>query len=70
MNTAAITQLRGEGVLRSMAENRRKHLMTLNGWPLEEMEEEAIRQGRPVSWIAQQAWKLAREQLRRMPAPP
>jgi uncharacterized small protein (TIGR04563 family) len=36
---------------------------------LKEIEHEAGRQDRSLSWIVQQAWKLARTDLRRMPSP-
>jgi len=34
---------------------------------LSEMQEEADRQERPLSWIMQQAWKLSRERIRTYP---
>ncbi len=35
---------------------------------LEEMQREARRQDRSLSWIVQQAWKLARGQMRKIPS--
>lgn len=35
---------------------------------LDEMQKEAIRQDRSLSWIVQQAWKVARSELRKMPS--
>jgi uncharacterized small protein (TIGR04563 family) len=35
---------------------------------LEEIQKEASRQDRSLSWIVQQAWKLARGDIRRMPS--
>ncbi len=35
---------------------------------LEEIQREANRQDRSISWIVQQAWKVARNDLRRMPS--
>jgi uncharacterized small protein (TIGR04563 family) len=35
---------------------------------LAETQKEAIRQDRSVSWIIQAAWRLARDEVRRMPA--
>lgn len=35
---------------------------------LRQMQEEAIRQDRSLSWIVQRAWRLARERIARMPA--
>jgi uncharacterized small protein (TIGR04563 family) len=37
---------------------------------LEEMQVEAERQDRSLSWILQQAWKIARGELRKIPGPP
>ncbi|MBN2359181.1 MAG: TIGR04563 family protein [Deltaproteobacteria bacterium] len=34
---------------------------------LDEMNHEAERQERPLSWIMQQAWKLARDQIAQYP---
>lgn len=36
---------------------------------LKEIETEAGRQDRSLSWIVQQAWKIARGDLRKMPSP-
>jgi len=36
---------------------------------LKEIEFEAQRQDRSLSWIVQQAWKIARTDLRKMPSP-
>jgi uncharacterized small protein (TIGR04563 family) len=36
---------------------------------LEEIQREATRQDRSLSWIVQQAWKVARAELRKMPSP-
>ena len=35
---------------------------------LEEIQHEAKRQDRSISWIVQQAWKVARQDIRRMPS--
>jgi uncharacterized small protein (TIGR04563 family) len=35
---------------------------------LEEIQREANRQDRSISWIVQQAWKVARADIRRMPS--
>ena len=35
---------------------------------LQEIQQEAIRQDRSLSWIVQQAWKLARERIMRVPS--
>jgi uncharacterized small protein (TIGR04563 family) len=36
---------------------------------LKEIEVEAQRQDRSLSWIVQQAWKIARSELRKIPSP-
>ncbi len=36
---------------------------------LREIEVEAQRQDRSLSWIVQQAWKIARSELRKIPSP-
>ena len=48
---------------------RRKKKVTLyfNAAMLAETQKEALRQDRSVSWIIQAAWRLAREEIRRMP---
>jgi uncharacterized small protein (TIGR04563 family) len=35
---------------------------------LDEIQREAMRQDRSLSWIVQQAWKVARTDIRRMPS--
>ncbi len=35
---------------------------------LEEIQREATRQDRSLSWIVQQAWKVARQDIRKMPS--
>jgi uncharacterized small protein (TIGR04563 family) len=35
---------------------------------LEEIQKEAMRQDRSLSWIVQKAWKIAREQIRKFPS--
>jgi uncharacterized small protein (TIGR04563 family) len=36
---------------------------------LAEIERESQRQDRSLSWIVQQAWKIARNDIKRMPSP-
>jgi uncharacterized small protein (TIGR04563 family) len=36
---------------------------------LSEIERESQRQDRSLSWIVQQAWKIARADIKRMPSP-
>lgn len=47
----------------------RKQSLYLSVEVLEEMRQEAWRQDRPISWIVQQAWRIARERVKRLPAP-
>lgn len=35
---------------------------------LEEIQKEALRQDRSLSWIVQQAWKISRTDIKRMPS--
>ncbi len=35
---------------------------------LEELQKESKRQDRSISWLIQQAWRLARAEMRRMPS--
>lgn len=45
----------------------RKQSMYMPADMLEELQREAARQDRSMSWLVQQAWKLARDQVRRLP---
>jgi uncharacterized small protein (TIGR04563 family) len=47
---------------------KRKVTLYFNSAMLSETQKEAIRQDRSVSWIIQAAWRIAREDVRRMPA--
>lgn len=47
---------------------KRKVTLYFNSTMLAETQKEAIRQDRSVSWIIQAAWRIAREDIRRMPA--
>jgi uncharacterized small protein (TIGR04563 family) len=46
---------------------KRKVTLYFNSAMLAETQKEAIRQDRSVSWIIQAAWKLARDEVKRMP---
>ncbi len=35
---------------------------------LEEIQEEALRQDRSLSWMVQQAWRIARSEIKRIPS--
>ena len=47
---------------------KRKVTLYFNSGMLGETQREAIRQDRSVSWIIQAAWKIARDEVRRLPA--
>jgi uncharacterized small protein (TIGR04563 family) len=47
---------------------KRKVTLYFNSVMLAETQKEAIRQDRSVSWIIQAAWRIARDEVRRMPA--
>jgi uncharacterized small protein (TIGR04563 family) len=47
---------------------KRKVTLYFNSAMLAETQKEAIRQDRSVSWIIQAAWRLARDEVRRMPS--
>ena len=51
----------------SLVSQKRKVTLYFNSAMLGETQKEAIRQDRSVSWIIQAAWKLARDEVRRMP---
>ena len=46
---------------------KRKVTLYFNSAMLSETQREAIRQDRSISWIIQAAWKIAREEIRRLP---
>jgi len=48
--------------------DKRKQSLYFPEEMLREIEEEARRQDRSLSWIVQQAWKIARQQIRKMPS--
>ena len=50
-----------------MSAPKRKVTLYFNAAMLAETQREAIRQDRSISWIIQAAWKLAREEVRRLP---
>jgi uncharacterized small protein (TIGR04563 family) len=47
---------------------KRKVTLYFNAAMLAETQKEAIRQDRSVSWIIQAAWRIARDEVRRIPA--
>lgn len=50
-----------------MASPKKKVTLYFSGAVLGETQHEAIRQDRSISWIMQAAWRLAREEVRRLP---
>lgn len=48
---------------------KRKVTLYFNSAMLAETQKEAIRQDRSVSWIIQAAWRIARDEVKRMPGP-
>jgi uncharacterized small protein (TIGR04563 family) len=47
--------------------DKRKQSLYFPEQMLNEIQEEAMRQDRSMSWIVQQAWKAARTQIAKMP---
>ena len=50
-----------------MSSQKKKVTLYFNSMMLAETQKEALRQDRSVSWIIQAAWRLARDEVRRMP---
>jgi uncharacterized small protein (TIGR04563 family) len=50
-----------------MSSPKKKVTLYFNAAVLGETQHEAIRQDRSISWIIQAAWKLARDEVRRLP---
>jgi uncharacterized small protein (TIGR04563 family) len=50
-----------------MSSPKRKVTLYFNSGMLAETQKEAIRQDRSVSWIIQAAWKIARDEVRKLP---
>ena len=50
-----------------MASQKKKVTLYFNSAMLAETQKEAVRQDRSISWIIQAAWKLARDEVKRMP---
>jgi uncharacterized small protein (TIGR04563 family) len=50
-----------------MASPKKKVTLYFSSAILGETHQEAIRQDRSISWIMQAAWRLAREEVRRLP---
>jgi uncharacterized small protein (TIGR04563 family) len=50
-----------------MPSPKKKVTLYFSGGMLAETQQEAIRQDRSISWIIQAAWRIAREEVRRLP---
>ena len=50
-----------------MSSPKKKVTLYFNAAVLGETQHEAIRQDRSISWIIQAAWRIAREEVRRLP---
>lgn len=50
-----------------MASPKKKVTLYFSSAILGETQQEAIRQDRSISWIMQAAWRLARDEVRRLP---
>jgi uncharacterized small protein (TIGR04563 family) len=50
-----------------MSSQKKKVTLYFNAAMLAETQREALRQDRSISWIIQAAWRLAREEVRRLP---
>jgi uncharacterized small protein (TIGR04563 family) len=53
-----------------MANDSRKQSVYLPAPVLEDIQQEARRQDRSVSWLLQAAWKIAAPKFRELPEPP
>lgn len=53
-----------------MKTDQRKQSMYLEWAIIQEMRREAARLDRPISWLAQKAWNLAKDELKGRRAPP
>ena len=51
----------------STSSPKKKVTLYFNAGVLGETQHEAIRQDRSISWIIQAAWRLARDEVRRLP---
>jgi uncharacterized small protein (TIGR04563 family) len=50
-----------------MSSPKKKVTLYFSATVLDETQREAIRQDRSISWIMQAAWRLARDEVRRLP---
>src|SRR5215216_1920652 len=54
--------------IRMAGTDKRKQSLYFPEEMLREIQEEATRQDRSLSWVVQQAWKIARERIKAFPA--
>lgn len=50
--------------------DKRKQSLYLPYQMLEEVQNEAYRQDRPISWIIQRAWEIAKKDIQQFPSSP
>ena len=50
-----------------MSSQKKKVTLYFNAAMLAETQKEALRQDRSISWIIQAAWRMAREEVKRIP---
>ncbi len=51
-----------------MTSQKKKVTLYFNSAMLAETQKEALRQDRSISWIIQAAWRIGRDEVKRMPA--
>lgn len=51
----------------SQSSQKKKVTLYFNAAMLAETQKEALRQDRSISWIIQAAWRIAREEVKRLP---
>jgi len=54
--------------LREKTTDKRKQSLYFPEEMLSDIKKEALRQDRSLSWIVQQAWRIAKEEIRRFPS--
>lgn len=59
---------RGEGTQGASTSDNRKQSLYFPGNMLQEMQEEAARLDRSLSWVVQRAWKLSKGEIAHIPS--
>jgi uncharacterized small protein (TIGR04563 family) len=67
--TQRLVRVRQTSHSKSISSDPRKKSLYFPGGMLDEIEAEARRQERSLSWMVQTAWRIARERIREMEAP-